>query len=244
MRKNNSKNMILDNLEYTATDANSATKLGTFSKLILLTAIVVAVTAACMAVDYQIDFWAWILILVAQVALLVSIAKSPGAATLQCMLYAAVLGLFVGNMNVVVTMLADIDPAYAIVIPAALGGTLSVVVVIGLLYSVGFIKFGEKLGRIFMGLIAAYFMATFFIFIMSIFDSSIMFGTLGLLVAGLGVLLGAFFVLMDIQRIDEAVQQGAPKTLETKLALSLLSSIVMLYLELVRFLLIILMNND
>ena len=64
-------------------------------------------------------------------------------------------------------------------------------------------------------------------------------GTLGLLLCAFGVVLACWSLLMDFGRIDQALNVGAPRSYDWTFGVSLASSIVWVYIELLRMLAII-----
>jgi uncharacterized YccA/Bax inhibitor family protein len=59
-------------------------------------------------------------------------------------------------------------------------------------------------------------------------------GGLGVLVAVVGVLLGAFFLSLDFQQIEDGIRYGAPERESWLAAFGLTLSLVWIYLEMLR----------
>jgi uncharacterized YccA/Bax inhibitor family protein len=61
-------------------------------------------------------------------------------------------------------------------------------------------------------------------------------GPIGLVVSGIAIVLAVMSLIMSIQFVDEGVRGGAPKYMEWYAAFGLLSTLVWLYIEILRLL--------
>jgi uncharacterized YccA/Bax inhibitor family protein len=61
-------------------------------------------------------------------------------------------------------------------------------------------------------------------------------GTIGLVVSVLGVLIAAFFLLLDFEAINQGIKMGAPERESWRMAFGLLVTLIWLYLEFLRML--------
>ena len=161
--------------------------------------------------------------------------------------YAAAEGLFLGAVSHV------FSDAYATRAPNLVGqavlGTIAAFAVMLTLYSNRIIRVNGKFAKIMMGSLIAYGLIGLISFITSFFGVGQGWGfygvgQLGLLLCLAGVVLAAFTLAMDFDMIEQGVRYGLPEREAWRMAFALTSTLVWLYVEILRLLAIFANNRD
>lgn len=161
--------------------------------------------------------------------------------------YAVAEGLFLGAISSV------FSAAYAEKAPNLVGqavlGTIAAFAVMLALYSNKIIRVNGTFQKIMMGSLIAYGLIGLASFISSFFGVGQGWGfygvgQLGLLLCLAGVVLAAFTLALDFELIAQGVAYGLPERESWRMAFGLTSSLVWLYVEILRFLAIFANNRD
>ena len=139
--------------------------------------------------------------------------RSPVSAPLA-LGYSALLGLMMGAFSHMATTGTNSNVQ---LITQAIIGTVAGAVGMLAVYSTPFGRRASKSSKLFIGLMIGYFV-------------------LGLALCALGVALACWSLLNDIGNADRAITAGAPRQWQWSLGMALCSSLVWLYLELLRLL--------
>ena len=133
--------------------------------------------------------------------------------------------------------------AYAVggdIIQVALVATFGVFASMLLLYSTGIIRIGSFFKRLMYSILGGLILANLFIFIMSLTGVAFAdFETIYLVIVLVSVVAASLFLLIDFDRITNYVDAGVPRSREWSLGLGIVTTIVWLYLEILRLLAII-----
>lgn len=146
--------------------------------------------------------------------------------------FALLEGLFLGAIS------ALYQSKYPGVPLNALLATFLTSIGVFLLYFFELVKVTERMRSIVYASLLGVCLLFFTQIIFSLFGSSIPFifssGPIGIAVAGLIVILSAFTLIVDLDELEVLVNQGAPKDLEWYASVSLLASIVFMYVSFLR----------
>lgn len=150
------------------------------------------------------------------------------------LLYGVLQGLFLGGISYMYNSLAD-----GIVLQAVVATMVTFGVMLAL-YATGIIKVTKKFMSIMMVALVSYLVLGIGSLIWAMFgggDGWGIYGTgFGPIVAVLGVLLAAFFLLLDFEAISQGIKAGAPERESWRMAFGLLVTLIWLYLEFLRLL--------
>lgn len=166
------------------------------------------------------------------------IAASRSASPFFTILYAISEGLVLGSISAIVNYAYQ---GQGIVADAVLI-TFAIFAFLLIAYSTGIFKVGFRFRKIFYTALFSVFIFYFFYFMLGLFGITlIQIQNPGILIAlTLGmVILASFSLLIDFDNCKLAVKDGVPKKSEWYLSLGLLVSLVWLYIEVLRLLLII-----
>ncbi len=162
--------------------------------------------------------------------------RSPVSAPLA-LVYSAALGLMMGAFS----HMAVGQGGNVALITQAIIGTFAGVIGMLAVYSTSWGKKASRAYKLFAGLAIGYLVLGLANIVAVLFGVGGGWGFygvsgIGLVLCALGVALAAWSLLIDIGRADQAIQGGAPRSWSWSLGMSLASSIVWLYMELLRFL--------
>jgi uncharacterized YccA/Bax inhibitor family protein len=148
-------------------------------------------------------------------------------------LYAILQGLAMGFISLI------IESAYSGVVFAALISTVSVLMIMLVLYSTGIIRVGAFFKKFMISALLGALAAQLIIFVISLFSpaiSDLFYGTgnFSILISIIMVILASLMILFDLQRITETVESGLDKRYEWAAAFGLLVTIIWLYMEFLR----------
>jgi uncharacterized YccA/Bax inhibitor family protein len=126
------------------------------------------------------------------------------------------------------------------IIQVALLATFGVFASMLLLYSTGIIRVGSFFKRLMFSVLGGLILANIFIYIMHLTGVTFeAFESFYLVVVLISVVAASLFLLIDFDRITNYVNAGVPKSREWSLGLGIVTTIVWLYLEILRLLAII-----
>jgi uncharacterized YccA/Bax inhibitor family protein len=208
---------------------------------------VIVTTAACLAVAVvaAVPGWRYLatnfalylgLIVVLMVAGIFVARRSPVRAPLA-LGYMALLGLMMGAFS----HAAVGQSGNIALITQAILGTLAGVVGVLAVYATPFGRRASKPGKLFVSMMIGYALislANIVAVMLGVGDGWGFYGVggLGLALCAIGVAFAAWSLLVDIGNADRAITAGAPRTWSWSLGMALASSIVWLYLEILRLL--------
>lgn len=133
---------------------------------------------------------------------------------------------------------------------AALFGTGCVFIVMLFLFVGGIVTGGNKLRTFVLCTLLGIILLTVVLVIVSIFDGGQLFavfygyGIMSLLLCGIMVILGALMLSVDFRAASNLVECGGSKKSEWKIALGLMVSLVYLYIQILRLLVILFSHKD
>lgn len=160
----------------------------------------------------------------------------PNVAPFFSVVYALLEGVVLGAISGIYTL------EYGdMIVPTALMATGGVFVAMLLLYKSGIIRVGPMFRRIMYSLLLGVVFTYLFLFIAGFFGffESALGMDIYLLVVIASAGIASFFLLIDFDNISELVESGADKQYEWVFSLSLILTIVWLYIELLKLLAIL-----
>jgi len=162
--------------------------------------------------------------------------RSPVSAGLA-LGYSALLGLMMGAFSHMATM----STGNVELITQAIIGTVAGAVGMLAVYSTPFGRRASKSSKLFLGLMIGYFVLGLANVVAAMFGVGKGWGFygvpgIGIVLCLLGVALACWSLLNDIGNADRAIAAGAPRNFQWSLGMALCSSLVWLYLELLRLL--------
>ena len=154
-------------------------------------------------------------------------------------LYAAVEGVFIGGISHVFNI------QYPGIVGQAVLGTLATFAAMLALYRFRIIRVTPKFQRTLLIAGAGYFVFTLINLGFSVFSGNSVYsvGGLGLLVSAFGVGLAAFFLTLDFDFIERGISNGLPERYAWIGAFGLVTTLVWLYVEILRLLAILRGDN-
>jgi len=225
----------------------TATPTITVSEAVQLPDVIVA-TAACLGVAIIAAVPGWIflsgsfalylgLIVVLMAAGFYVARRSPVSAGLA-LGYSALLGLMMGAFSHMATTGTNQNIA---LITQAIIGTVAGAVGMLIVYSTPFGKKAARSTKLFLAVMIGYFiigLANIVAVMFGVGNGWGFYGVggIGIVLCLLGVALACWSLLVDIGNAANAIESGAPRTWSWSLGMALASSIVWLYLELLRLL--------
>lgn len=134
------------------------------------------------------------------------------------------------------------------IIPTAIAALFVIFCSMLVLYATKVIKPGRKIQAFIIGVLVSYLILSLIGGILLLFNVPIIyqilnFGPIAIAIAGILVLVGALSLLVDFETASRIVDNGCDKKFEWIAALGLMVSIVYLFVQIVRLLMIIASNN-
>lgn len=171
-------------------------------------------------------------------AMIISFKKT--SSPLLVILYSAFEGLFLGAISAWYQSYGEANGNGNLVLQAV-SATLVVFAVTLFVYKSGMVKVTEKTRRIFMIMMFSYLGIALMSLVASFFGVGGGWGFygvsgIGLAICLIGVLLAAFFLLLDFEAISQGIKLGAPERESWRMAFGLLVTLIWLYLEFLRLL--------
>jgi uncharacterized YccA/Bax inhibitor family protein len=152
--------------------------------------------------------------------------------------YAAFQGLALGTLSNMYNTVYDGIVSQAILV------TISAFAAMLFAYKSGRIRVTPKFTKVLMTALLGYFVLAMVSLVGSFFGASLYnIGGLGLILAAGGMVLAAFFLILDFDQIQNSINAGVPQTESWRAAFGLMVTIVWLYMEVLR-LLSILRGNE
>ena len=176
--------------------------------------------------------------IVAFIAVMIGV-RSVNLAMPMGLIYALAEGVLLGTITALVEIYA---PGIAF---TALIGTATIFIVMLFLYSSRIIRVTSRLRKVIYGSLLAALVMMIIFGILSYATNIYATVPVGLAlgVTGLLIVLGAFMLTLDFERAEAIVSGGYDKRYEWMVAIGLMVTIVWIYIELIRFLLILASRN-
>ena len=167
------------------------------------------------------------------VAALVNIFKKQPS-PVAVLAYAVFEGLFLGGIS------GTMEFFYAGIALQAVVGTLAVAGTVLVLFRMGILRTSPKLTKIFMVAMIAYMLFSLVnIGAMLLAGQSLREGALGLAIGGLAVVMASYSLVMDFEDVQRASDSGMPRVYAWRLAFGISVTMVWLYVEVLRILMIL-----
>jgi uncharacterized YccA/Bax inhibitor family protein len=187
----------------------------------------------------------WVGMIVGLVLGLVNAFKKQPSPVL-ILLYAVFQGVFLGGISNFYNQLALSQRYEGIVLQAVLA-TMTTFGVMLTLYLTGVIKVTKKFQSIMIVALVSYMLLGIASLVAALFGVGGGWGFygidgIGLAICVIGVLLAAFFLLLDFEAISQGIKLGAPERESWRMAFGLLVTLIWLYLEFLRLLAIFTRN--
>lgn len=156
------------------------------------------------------------------------------------MLYAALQGVFLGGISNWYDAYGNSNDYQGIVLQAVLA-TMTTFGVMLTLYLTGVIKVTKKFQSIMLVALVSYMVLGLASLVAALFGVGGGWGFygvsgIGLAICLIGVLLAAFFLLLDFEAISQGIKLGAPERESWRMAFGLMVTLIWLYLEFLRLL--------
>ena len=167
------------------------------------------------------------------VAALVNIFKKQPS-PIAVIAYAVFEGLFLGGIS------GTMEYFYPGIALQAVVGTLAVAGTVLVLFRVGVLRTSPRLTKIFMVAMIAYMLFMLVnIGLMLVTGTSLRDGVLGLIIGGLAVVLASYSLVMDFEAVQHSSEAGVPRKYAWRLAFGIAVTMVWLYVEVLRILMIL-----
>ena len=126
----------------------------------------------------------------------------------------------------------------------AVVGTLAVAATVLVLFRVGILRTSPRLNKIFFVAMVAYLLFGLVnIGYLLLSGQSLRDGVLGLVIGGLAVVMASYSLVMDFEDVQRSVEAGTPRKYAWRLGFGIAVTMVWLYVEVLRILMI-LRGND
>ena len=221
----------------------------TINDVVVKAGLIFAVCVIFAVAGYQIvesaPWVMWAAMLAGLVLGFVNAAKKVPSPPL-IILYAAIQGLFVGGISNWYNAYASSNQYYGIVLQAVIA-TMTTFGVMLALYLTGVVKVTKRFQSVMIVALVSYLVLGVASLIAALFGVGGGWGFygvtgIGLAICVIGVLLAAFFLLMDFEAIAQGIRRGAPERESWRMAFGLLVTLIWLYLEFLRLLAIFTRN--
>lgn len=168
--------------------------------------------------------------------------RYPKAAMVLSMFYAVFQGLLYGTITALVDFYL---PGIGLM---ALVGTFSIVAVMAFLHAIGAVRATPFLVRFVVGALITIMIGSLVVFFISMFNLAFYESFVGnyplmIIIFGALVILGAIMLIIDFDNAKNLVESGAPKMYEWQVGLGILVTVVWIYLQLLRLLIVIFANR-
>lgn len=237
-----SRNPLMSRMPHGAVSTSGAqASYGTFLfKLTLLAGVMVLAGAFAMGTILESESipGGIVLLIAAPIIAFISVIvamRSVRLAPYFGFLYAAMQGLFLGTISGIYELIAGDG-----IVVTALLGTAGVFVAMLILFRSGIIRVTDMFRRVmFMALLGIIF-SSLFLFVLSLLGlfGEMAFGFYFVIVI-ISVIVASLYLVIDFDNIQTLIDSGADQRYEWMYALSLLVTVVWLYVELLRLLLIL-----
>ncbi len=234
------ENPIYSRMDYSADWTEQATYKGVAAKTMLLL-IVAAVSAYSVAINIGTD-WSFTTmigaLIVAPIAAFVFVLlahRNNQLAFIYSILYAIFEGAFLGVISLVVAYQAGTDAVLF-----ALAGTFGSLFVMLILYVARIFRVGQGFRNfILTGLGAVFFFIILGLIMWIAMGTMYFFTPLYMAIVVFSLIISILFLLYDFNRVEEYISGNAGKEHEWSLALGLITTIVWIYINILRLILIL-----
>lgn len=228
------RSKAVEALSRTAVGDAAMTVSGTATKTLVLLLATMFSAGLIWQADPQVWGSAMMVGSIGGLVLALATSFKPTWAPITAPLYAVVEGLALGAISGI------FNARFAGLPMMAVGATLVTAVLLFALYRTGLIKITERMravaGMALLGLLATYLVQ----FVLGFFHISMPFinggGMLGIGFSLLATGLAAFFLLLDMDRVEQMVKSGLPKSMEWYGAFGFLVTLIWLYMEMLKLL--------
>lgn len=164
---------------------------------------------------------------------------SPKASLIAGSLYCLFEGIFLGVLSL---FLEAQIPGIIITVVLA---TISVVLVVAVIYMTKLVKVGNRFYHFLMMFSGGFIFTILFLSVLQLFPafSGVMSGPASFIVSAVSTLLASLFLLSDLKQAQMIVDGGMPKELEWMAAFGFAYTILWIYIELLRLVFLLLVNN-
>ena len=243
MRFFRSTNPMMGSLRNTTTSGFTDTPatIQTFSMKLLLLGVILILTGSFSF--YQIVNTGTlaggiVLMIAAPIIALVSVfvaMRNPGIAMYFAFVYALMQGVFIGAISGLYEVIYGDG-----IVSTAMISTLGVFLAMGFLYRSGLIKVTDKFRRVMFTILLGLLISSSVLFIISLLGglSTFSLGFL-LLISAISTVVASLYLLIDFDNISMMIETGADRQYEWVMALSLMVTLVWLYIELLRLIAIL-----
>ncbi len=215
----------------------------TLNDVIVKTAIVFAITVVFAVIGWNtVEAMPWLMWAAVIGGLAVGLVNSfmKKVSPPLVMLYAVLEGVMLGGISNLYNQLA-VSQNYGGIVLQAVVATMTTFGVMLALYLTGVIKVTKKFQSIMLVAMVSYLLLGVASLIAALFGVGggwgfYGVGGIGLAICVVGVLLAAFFLLLDFEAISQGIRNGAPERESWRMAFGLLVTLIWLYLEFLRLL--------
>ena len=161
--------------------------------------------------------------------------RNPGLAPYFAFIYAMTQGIFMGAISGVYELSFGDG-----IVSTALMATIGVFFAMGFLYTSGLVKVTSRFRRVMFTLLLGLFFSSLVLLILSLFGAlgGLSLGFL-LLISAVSSVVAALYLLIDFDNVSNLIASGADRQYEWVFALSLMVTLVWLYIELLRLIAIL-----
>ena len=157
--------------------------------------------------------------------------SSPKTSLICGTLYCLFEGIFVGVLSLL------FEAVIGGVVLTAVLGTVSIVLVVSIMYITGLVKVGNGFIRFLLMFSIGFIVCMLLLFIFSLFPAySGLFDNVGLtlLISAASLLLASLYLFFDLRQAQNIVESGAPKQFEWMAAFGIAYTILWLYIQVLR----------
>lgn len=166
------------------------------------------------------------------IAITIAAVNNPKLALVAGLLYSVLNGLWMGAIS------RYYNEVFEGIVGIALLGTLAITVAMLILYSLRVFRVTARVVQVIVVMTFGVALLYLFGFIMSLFGASLSFlygtSTTALVVGLIILAIAASNLLIDFANVEDGVKTGAPKAAEWYAAFGIISSLVWIYLEVLR----------
>lgn len=221
----------------------------TLNDVIVKTAVVFAITVVFAVVGWNtVDSMPWLMWAALIGGLAVGLVNSfmKRVSPPLVMLYAVLQGVMLGGISNWYDQLA-VSQQYGGIVLQAVVATMTTFGVMLVLYLTGVVKVTKRFQSILLVAAVAYLLLGVASLVAALFGVGggwgfYGVGGLGLAICVVGVLIAAFFLMLDFEAISQGIATGAPERESWRMAFGLLVTLIWLYLEFLRLLAIFTRN--
>jgi len=234
------ENPVYSRADYSADWTEQATYKGVAAKTMLLL-IITAISAYSIAINIGTEWTFGTLIgalVIAPITALIFVVlahKNTQLAFIYSILYAIFEGAFLGIISLIVAYQAGTDAVLF-----AMAGTFGALFVMLILYSTRIIRVGEGFANFMRTAFASVvFFAILGLIMWLVIGDAYFFSTLYLAIVVFSLIISIAYLLKDFNSIENYVSGNAGKEHEWSLSLGLVTTIVWIYIEILRLILIL-----